>query len=271
MIQKYFSPDAAAKAGMDPTRFPQTDEEVQRAEETIARELEKLSMEEHEKIIFDIHGIPTTTTTVTNASGLSDCFYDDDLFGSSKAAEMTPTSNSGAPNVLPSNICVDPNDDEGFLQAKMDEMDGEIKSLMDQKCVAFDSYLQARDWNEKYVTSRSLRLMCLRAESMNVQSAAELLLQHFQVKAELFGHGEVLGRDVRLSDLSSEEREILNLGNMQILPTRDAAGRAILIYRCRKYCNLESLVRNRASLGFFMADRTNSVYCSGTLPLVFCE
>ena len=46
-------------------------------------------------------------------------------------------------------------------------------------------------------------------------------------KKELFGSGEILGREIRLSDLSEDDMETLESGFMQVLPTRDAAGRSI--------------------------------------------
>lgn len=37
--------------------FPKTDEEVRKAQEALAKDLEKLSLDEHEKVLFDVHGI----------------------------------------------------------------------------------------------------------------------------------------------------------------------------------------------------------------------
>ena len=37
--------------------FPQTDDEVRKAQEALAKDLEKLSLVEHERVLFDVHGI----------------------------------------------------------------------------------------------------------------------------------------------------------------------------------------------------------------------
>lgn len=49
--------DLAKKAGLPVDRFPSSDEEIARAEHVIDEAMGALSIEEHEKIIFDIHGI----------------------------------------------------------------------------------------------------------------------------------------------------------------------------------------------------------------------
>jgi len=279
IFQKYFSPEAAAKAGMDPTRFPQTDDEVQKAEETIARELNKLSIEEHEKIIFDIHGIATTITTVTPFT-CTDCDTDKKPFCFGECDDSSSGSSSASAESISSSTraaCPDSEEDASFLQKKLAELDLDVKSmLMDQERIPFDAYLKAKKRNEDYVTGRAFRVMCLRAERMEVKSAAELVLQHFQVKQELFGDGDVLGREVRLSDLSADEKEILKLGDMQVLPTRDAAGRTILVYRCRKYSSLESLVRQCADCVILAVDSRHFIQVAlccrhdvtGTLSIV---
>lgn len=52
-----FTPDLALSAGLPNDRFPETLEEADMVQEILAKELEKLSMDEHEKVIFDVHGI----------------------------------------------------------------------------------------------------------------------------------------------------------------------------------------------------------------------
>jgi hypothetical protein len=51
------SSDLARHAGLPADRFPETIEEANMVQEILCKELEKLSMDEHEKIIFDVHGI----------------------------------------------------------------------------------------------------------------------------------------------------------------------------------------------------------------------
>ena len=60
MVLDSFTPELARSAGLAENRFPRTDEEADIAENALAKELEKMSLEEHEKLLFDIHGIALT-------------------------------------------------------------------------------------------------------------------------------------------------------------------------------------------------------------------
>jgi len=48
------------KAGLPLDRFPSTTDEIERAENAVAQAFNELSMDEHEKIIFDVHGFAKT-------------------------------------------------------------------------------------------------------------------------------------------------------------------------------------------------------------------
>lgn len=47
----------AQAAGLALDRWPESDEEAKRAEEFLAKELQALSLDEHERVIFDVHGL----------------------------------------------------------------------------------------------------------------------------------------------------------------------------------------------------------------------
>mmetsp|Transcript_20681 Transcript_20681/g.50801 ORF Transcript_20681/g.50801 Transcript_20681/m.50801 type:complete len:118 (+) Transcript_20681:3-356(+) len=78
--------------------------------------------------------------------------------------------------------------------------------------------------NPGHVCSRQFRLQFLRCESFKGKNAAKRLVFHFKKKEMLFGDGDVLGREVRLSDLSPLDLAMLQSGAMQVLPTRDVSG-----------------------------------------------
>ena len=90
------------------------------------------------------------------------------------------------------------------------------------------SYEKALEMNPTLVTDRSFRLQFLRCEGFDCKNAAGRLVLHFQQKEELFGSGDVLGRDVRLSDMDPSELEDIRKGVVQVLPTSDAAGRTVM-------------------------------------------
>ena len=70
--------------------------------------------------------------------------------------------------------------------------------------------------------------MFLHVEDGNAKAAALKIVKHFQLKAQLFGSGPVLCRKVILSDLSQHDMLALESGAVQVLPTRDVAGRTIV-------------------------------------------
>lgn len=170
--------ELAQAAGLPTERFPRTDQEADIAEDLLAKEMDKLSMQEHEEIAFDVHGF---------------CNFDDE--------------------------------DAATVNLRLLELETELQGIKDNK----EAYTLARNMNEKYVTDRDFCIMFLRREKFNVKAAAALLVHHFQVKRQLFGEGDILGRDIRQSDLSPTDLLILKSGYYQVLPTRDAAERLVLL------------------------------------------
>jgi hypothetical protein len=178
--------------------FPKTVEDAEKVEEILASEMESLSLEEREQIIFDIHG-----------------------FSEDRQEE----------------------EKEATLNELLETMDVEINKLHHEK--NNEAYLQAKYLNEVYVTDRAFRLMFLRSERYDPKCAAERFVAHFTIKRNLFGSGEILGRDIRLSDLSKDDIETLECGFIQMLPSRDGGGRTIVAMspshrRCK---TLDNVVR----------------------------
>lgn len=151
------------------------DSETETVEKIIADELEKLSLVEHEKIVFDVHGITQ----------------------------------------------VDQEDPEN-VNDMLGQVETEIDNIRSKHAYDLAKYL-----NESYVNDLSFRLRFLRCDRFDCKLAAQRIVRHFDVKRGLFGDGEVLARDVRLSDLSEKDMKALESGFLQVLPSRDAAGRSI--------------------------------------------
>jgi hypothetical protein len=170
-------PDCFSKglSGLPQDRFPVTPQEVDKAEEILANELSALSLQEHEKILFDVHGI----------SQVQD-------------------------------------EDPPFLEAKFAELGAELQKIRNKS-----AYENAKYLNSSYVDDPAFRLMFLRSERFDTKLAAQRLVRHFEIKRELFGNGDILAREVRLSDLTKDDMETLESGFLQVLPVRDAAGRII--------------------------------------------
>lgn len=189
----------AKSAGLDTTRFPQTQQEVEVAEQAIADALAKLSLDDHEKILLDVHG----------------CRVDDSALSEAPpSAEISCSSNDDS---SATNSHRDPK--ESLLQ----QLDQELHRINTDK----EAYKMAMD-NSKdptfYGKSRWFRLAFLRAEHNDASKAAAAIVAHFTLKRQLFGDAS-LPRHVRFSDLSARAEKILCSGVFQVLPVQDAAGR----------------------------------------------
>jgi hypothetical protein len=114
-----------------------------------------------------------------------------------------------------------------MLRTKLQEV-GEIANSFsdDAATVAYRKVLMLmvnRDYVEK------IKLMCLRADYYVSQKAAARLVSFFSYKQELFGD-QRLAREITLEDFEGEDRLGLNNGVYQLLPQRDRAGRAVIMF-----------------------------------------
>jgi hypothetical protein len=89
-----------------------------------------------------------------------------------------------------------------------------------------DAYDRALYLAPDYVRDSRFRIKFLRGTLFDAQQAACRMVRHFEEKLKLFGI-ELLGKDIRMSDLSDLDRETLKLGTVQWVPVRDRAGRAV--------------------------------------------
>ncbi|CAJ1934427.1 unnamed protein product [Cylindrotheca closterium] len=114
---------------------------------------------------------------------------------------------------------------EELIETSLKEMENEIQKI--KKKPAFE---KAMKMNPGHVCNRQFRLQFLRCEFFICKNAAARLVFHFEKKEMIFGDGDVLGRDVRLSDLSQQDLMSMQSGALQILPTRDITGRSVLVW-----------------------------------------
>ena len=88
------------------------------------------------------------------------------------------------------------------------------------------AYKATKEIDPKFV--QGLLPIFLESENYDLELTAEKLVQHLDVKRRLFGSGEILGRDVRQSDLTPKDIENLQMGFMQFAPVSDSSGRVML-------------------------------------------
>jgi hypothetical protein len=158
--------------------YPETNEDCELVDEYLASEMSRLSVEERERRLFELHGLRVV------------------------------------------------NRDRPSVEKALAQLDVELQKITHRR----QPFEQAKYHHASYVNDRNFRLMFLRcSESFDSKSAAQKIISHFDVKQSLFGNGEILGRDVLLSDLSADDIATLEAGMIQILPTKDTSGRTIVI------------------------------------------
>lgn len=130
-------------------------------------------------------------------------------------------------------------DDDPSIPAKLKELESHIIKIEEKP-----AYERAKSLNSNFVDSKAFRLLMLRAENFNAAQAAERLVYHLERKQELFGTGEVLARDVRLTDLNRDDLDCVKSGFLQVGASRDVAGRAIFkfVTTLKKYKDITNLV-----------------------------
>ena len=125
-----------------------------------------------------------------------------------------------------------PEEDPEIIQTRLVEMDKILTELDPRQRGAFD---QAVMRSPAYV--KRFRLAFLRADAYDAAKAAQRMAAHFEARLALFRTADVLGRDIKLSDLSAwkEDVPLIESGAMQLLKHVDRAGRSIILICSGKY------------------------------------
>jgi hypothetical protein len=119
-----------------------------------------------------------------------------------------------------------PKEEPKFIANCLEELDKEIYAYSHSDKNAYEL---AQIQNDGYVSNHKFRLKFLRAETFNPSLAAQRLIKFFASKLQLFGP-DYLTKDIRLEDLSEDDKKCMESGILQLLPLRDRAGRAIICW-----------------------------------------
>jgi len=113
-------------------------------------------------------------------------------------------------------------EEETFIKTRLQELDVNLLLIK-----AGRTYEAAEMMNKEYVSTRSFRLMFLRANRYDSKAAAEQMLSFFDVKQQLFGMDKLV-KDITMEDLDEDDLECLQSGFIQFAG-RDRADRQITI------------------------------------------
>jgi hypothetical protein len=89
-----------------------------------------------------------------------------------------------------------------------------------------DAYEDAMVMDSKFVQDTNLHLKYLRAALFDVRKAASMFCTYLDMLHSYFGP-VALERPLRYDDLGKAEQDKFRNGNMQVLPSRDRAGRLV--------------------------------------------
>ncbi len=115
-------------------------------------------------------------------------------------------------------------EDPTDVDTKLAELEHEIRKIRNRK-----DYEKAKYLNNDFVSHRGFRLLFLRCDEFDTQVAAQRIVKHFEIKREMFGD-KCLARELRMSDLNEADMVALRSGIFHVLPTRDVAGRTVVVF-----------------------------------------
>jgi hypothetical protein len=148
-----------------------------------------------------------------NMEGLSAAFAEQNLhqLPTSMIMGMTQEERLHALHVIHGVVDV-PEEHPDVVQPKLVEMDKMLTQLDPSQRDAFDEAVKR---NATYV--HEFRLAVLRVEAFDTERAAQRMAAHFKARLVLFETVDVLGRDIKLSDLSrwNEEVPLIERGALQ--------------------------------------------------------
>lgn len=110
-----------------------------------------------------------------------------------------------------------------FLSERLSALEFEVSKIQPKR-----AYEMAERFSREYVHDAAFRLTFLRADLFHPVKAAERMVLFFECRLYLFGP-DLLTRPLTLADLDQDTTTALEGGTFQILPSRDTAGRAVLV------------------------------------------
>ena len=196
------------------TYLNETDDVLDMQATALKAEIENLSFNEKHRFMFDVHGMPQMNdgNDTNENQKMEEYLHQLDAELLKITTIGGDSTNVDALRVLETQI------------RNFNYVNGKDFCLV-------DAFLEAQLLNPNYVNGKEFRLMFVRRYSnlednqFDVRQAAEKLIVHFGVKKMIFGNGEILGRDVRLSDLSKDDIDAMHTGAYQTLPIRDISVR----------------------------------------------
>jgi hypothetical protein len=112
-------------------------------------------------------------------------------------------------------------------------MERHLRSIRDK-----EAYDEGEVLSKSFVQDRNRRIAFLRADLFDAKKAANRMVSHLKTKREIFGRHKLVKR-ITLDDLDDECIALLRSGSQQILPSRDASGRVVVLSQPKVFFSLD--------------------------------
>lgn len=190
-----------------------------------ARYLKKLSKEEREQVVQDIHGVSHDESLPAGVKDIEDSLKKLEVELKRMGSAATDCSEAESDiAILNSKTATAFEQALAQCRTRRRERNNSLFSLDS------DDSDDEKDYHD-YIDvdhDRDFRLGFLRAERFDAKKAATRILDYFDEKRTLFGI-DLLARKLLIDDLDKETIEVLESGLIQLLPGRDRAGRAVIV------------------------------------------
>jgi hypothetical protein len=134
-----------------------------------------------------------------------------------------------------------------FVAQCLNEMEEELVKLLksEPNDKINKAFQLAESWDPNFVNNRTIRMRFLRAERFQAKRAAARMIRYFDWKHCLFGDSK-LCKQITFGDLDDYDTKALKKGGCQVLPSRDRAGRIVIVFvftKKRIFESPQSMVR----------------------------
>lgn len=217
-----------------------------RVENSLAKELNKLSTEDRLAIQEEIHGVRCGATDETSdllKESLQD--FDDKINALKEQAEANPKDDGQNVRILLRNIIRTNRLPTAAANTSTDILPEGVKSCDTSERPELNCCFP----KNCYLNDDNVRLRFLRCECFNVDKAVQRLVNFLEYCTEIFGR-YICERKMRLSDFNTREEELgLRTSRSQYLPFRDRSGRRVLA--SVGACNFHIPLKTRLKIRIF--------------------
>jgi hypothetical protein len=113
--------------------------------------------------------------------------------------------------------------------------------------------------NSRYIQSKEFGLKFLRADLFDIKKAATRIAIHVGLLLEFFGDVGLV-RPLRWDDLTKEVQDGIKEGKIQILPSRDRAGRLVVMFLHGMKTNSRNILVSNCYIGLCRTTTINNIF-----------